>query len=130
MSAAAAAAAGGGGFSFGNGAGEALAAMAQQQQLQQLTAQLKAQGFDVVPTEGMPLAARETLAAAQNVYRQHLAVQCEGVATGMVLLVSHGHASQKRYAFACQVVADGKLTFVHSWLQGDVLDCLCASLSN
>jgi hypothetical protein len=61
---------------------------------------------------------------------QYEGVAGVGVAIGMVLLVSHGHASQKRYAFACQVVEDGKQTFVHNWLQGDVLDCLCASLSN
>ncbi|KAF6259961.1 hypothetical protein COO60DRAFT_1637907 [Scenedesmus sp. NREL 46B-D3] len=139
----AAAGAGGGAFSFGNAAGSAPAAMAQQQQQQQqhrgadivrsaadlaipaqrLTDQLKAQGFDVVPLEGMTVVAMETLAAAQIVYKREVALryqqQFPGVVidTGAVLLVSQGHALQKRYAFACQLFAGGAQGIVFDWLQ-------------
>ncbi|KAF6258107.1 hypothetical protein COO60DRAFT_1150644 [Scenedesmus sp. NREL 46B-D3] len=95
VASAAAAGAGGGAFSFGVAAGSAPAAMAQQQQqqqqhrgadivrsaadlaipAQQLTDQLKAQGFGVVPFEGMTVVAMETLAAAQMVYKREVALR-------------------------------------------------------
>ncbi|KAF6253505.1 hypothetical protein COO60DRAFT_1668684 [Scenedesmus sp. NREL 46B-D3] len=103
----AAAGAGGGAFSFGNAAGSAPAAMAQQQQqqqqqqhrgadivrsaadlaipAQQLTDQLKAQGFDVVPLEGMTVVAMETLAAAQIVYKREVALRYQQHFPGVVI---------------------------------------------
>jgi hypothetical protein len=81
------------------------------------------------------MANMEALGAAQQVYKQQVAVQYQqrfprvAVGTGMVLLVSHGNAPQKRYALACELFVGDVRTVVHDWLQGDMLDSLCVPLT-